>query len=415
MAFLDAYNYLSSPQQQKIMILNALRGDWRNLFYELRSNRPVFETPLFTMITRWGDILQVLTQPELFSVKENTTIMTPTMGTFMLSQDGNNTNWQEKAIMQSILSWDDLPRIRHMVASDLSKALIKKNNTINIVSDVGRYISLKIVQDYFGFSGDCSTMLSWSKATQHGMFRNSITHDPEVQLNCIKAGQEMQLFARKLIRQKSHSLSKNSKDSISRLIYISTNTHIKLPIESVISNICGLLIGTIETMSQSITQSLEQILIRPDILSKAVDAARSNNNNIFDAIVWEALRFNPSAPFIIRTCERDTILAQGTNNETKIPKGTRLAVCLASAMFDPVGFPEPDSFKLDRAFSSYLHFGFGAHECLGKYISKVVVPEAVRQVLLLPGIHQLPGEEGKIDFKKGPFPEQYLVSWNKNS
>jgi len=37
----------------------------------------------------------------------------------------------------------------------------------------------------------------------------------------------------------------------------------------------------------------------------------------------------------------------------------------------------------------------------------VLIPEMVRQVLLRPGIKA----QGGIDYKSGPFPEQYDLSW----
>lgn len=37
----------------------------------------------------------------------------------------------------------------------------------------------------------------------------------------------------------------------------------------------------------------------------------------------------------------------------------------------------------------------------------VLIPEMVRQVLLRPGIKA----HGSIDYKNGPFPEQYDLSW----
>jgi hypothetical protein len=56
-----------------------------------------------------------------------------------------------------------------------------------------------------------------------------------------------------------------------------------------------------------------------------------------------------------------------------------------------------------------MHFGFGAHECLGKYVGMVMIPEVVKRVFLRPDVHLLPGPEGAIDFLGGPFPERFEV------
>ncbi len=60
-----------------------------------------------------------------------------------------------------------------------------------------------------------------------------------------------------------------------------------------------------------------------------------------------------------------------------------------------------------RNWYHYFNFGFGAHECLGKYVGMVMIPEMVRQVVLRRGIES----SGEIDYRDGPFPEKYNLKW----
>ena len=78
-------------------------------------------------------------------------------------------------------------------------------------------------------------------------------------------------------------------------------------------------------------------------------------------------------------------------------------------MFDPGAFPDPEAF-LARRRTSYLHTGFGAHECLGQYVAYAIIPETVRQILLLSGIRRLEGDAGLVDMAGGPFAEHFLLS-----
>ena len=57
--------------------------------------------------------------------------------------------------------------------------------------------------------------------------------------------------------------------------------------------------------------------------------------------------------------------------------------------------------------SIHFNFGFGSHECLGKYIGMVMIPEMVKQVLCLPEIEA----EAPLSFKDKPFPEFYPLVW----
>jgi len=53
----------------------------------------------------------------------------------------------------------------------------------------------------------------------------------------------------------------------------------------VISNVCGLLVGAIETTSQAIVNATEQILLNPAQADLATRAAREGDNAALDAIV----------------------------------------------------------------------------------------------------------------------------------
>ena len=78
-----------------------------------------------------------------------------------------------------------------------------------------------------------------------------------------------------------------------------------------------------------------------------------------------------------------------------------------SAMFDPYAFENPDEFNPDRNWYHHFNFGFGTHDCLGKYVGMVMIPEMVRQVVLRRGIES----SGEIDYRDGPFPEAYELKW----
>src|SRR5207244_12769715 len=99
-----------------------------------------------------------------------------------------------------------------------------------------------------------------------------------------------------------------------------------------VTNVCGLLVGAIETTAQAITQALEQILLRSDVLARAIALAQSESLAPFADIVWEALRFNPITTLVFRYCERDAVIAGETPNATPVSNGTALDARIGSAM-----------------------------------------------------------------------------------
>ena len=88
--------------------------------------------------------------------------------------------------------------------------------------------------------------------------------------------------------------------------------------------------------------------------------------------------------------------------------GTIVLPLILSAMFDPSAHAEPMEFRPDRSLRKTFHFGFGLHECLGRYIGEVMVPEIVRQVVLRPKARPL----SAIEYGEASFPERYMIAIN---
>jgi cytochrome P450 len=331
----------------------------------------------------------------------------------MLARDDTPVNWREKSIMRTMLLPEDLPAVRALAGrlADESLDQAAADGRIEVVSRLGRLVPIRICGDYFGFPGpDLPSMFRWSKATQSDMFRNP-TNDPAVHAANVKAGEEMRAYVADLLADRAEPVATcPAEDVVTRLARLAKAGMAGLDAQRLVTNVCGLLVGAIETMSQAIVQAVEQILLRPDVTAAATAAARAGDEKTLDPIVWEALRFNPITGLVARYCERDAVLAPGTPHAAAVRAGTVVAACTGSAMFDPDAFPDPDTFRPGRPFDSYLHFGFGHHECLGKYVGVVAIPEAVRQVLLLPGLRRIDGDGGKIDFAGGPFPERFAVA-----
>jgi cytochrome P450 len=251
-------------------------------------------------------------------------------------------------------------------------------------------------------------MLAWSYATQADMFHN-LDGDPAILARNVAAGTAMRIWVRGFIDARQPWAQTAGEDTVSRLLRATAGGVSGLSFEEVVSNICGLLVGAIETASQAIVNATEQILLRPAQKTAAIAAALAGDNAAFDAIVWEALRFNPMTPFVVRVATQDTVLAPGTMHETKVPAGRKVALATGSAMFDPGVFPDPENFVI-RPRDSYVHFGFGSHSCLGQYVAYEMVPEAIRQMLLCPGIGLLADGTSRIDNAGGPFAEHFWLS-----
>ncbi len=207
------------------------------------------------------------------------------------------------------------------------------------------------------------------------------------------------------------------------------------------TSIIGGLVGAIETSNAAIVQSINYLLKKPEHLRATIAAANelSDSDSIHDSDfanhVWEALRFHPINPFVVRTVEKNHYVHYTARNEigstnqvrVEIPEGARVLLATHSAMHDPRTVFNPDEFNADRnPQDRRMNLGFGLHRCLGDYVSEVMIPEIVRQIVVLPGLERVDEDEVKpaegqtmarnqgIDFgRRDSFPESFKIKYDK--
>jgi cytochrome P450 len=384
------------------------------LFAIIRNTRPNLALgrtgPVF--VTRFPDVQEALSRPDVFNVAY-APMMDPSVGPYMLGRDCTEINQRDKGLMRAYMRIEDLPAIRQKVrelADGAVESQIYTSNQIEVVSTLSRLVPIKLTGTYFGFPGpDLASMFRWSRATQYDMFHN-LDGDEKVHQDNIAAGQEMRAYLAELLPQRRAQLQAGEPldDILSRLLKSSFPSPIGFDDERIITNIMGTLVGGIETTSQAIVQILDQLFKRPKILKEAIAVANGNDDQLMYRYCWEALRFNPINPFVVRHCRIDYRIAAGSLRALTIPAGSTVLVSGRSAMRDGRQLSAASSFAIDRPESVYMHLGYGLHTCLGDQISRIQVPEIVKRILRLPGVR--PASE--IDFGGGPFPERYMIGYD---
>ena len=114
-----------------------------------------------TLVTRAKDVREIMRQHEVFRVIYKAS-MEPATGPFMLARDVEPLHDNEKAIMMTVLSKDDIPMIQEMASmfarQNIVDALKKLQGTdhegeVNVVTELGRKVAIQIIENYFGFVG----------------------------------------------------------------------------------------------------------------------------------------------------------------------------------------------------------------------------------------------------------------------
>jgi cytochrome P450 len=389
-------------------------------FKELREKRPILITPKFTLVTRFDDVREVLNMPKVFTVEPYVS----KMGDYLMMHDDDALHTREKSLMQCMLNRDDLPAVREMVAKIGKEILDSSNGSIEVVGNYCRMVPATVVREYFGLTGaKRADLIEWSYWNQVDTFHNQPFDllPPEKSQYIIDRHNEtskklgkfiVELIARRTLQVKAEQVTLSTlvrldDDIVTRMLRTDYPKQLDFDIKRLGINAGGLLIGAIETTSQAVAQVIQYLIDRPEWLAKAKTAAQQEQPAEFDGIVWEALRFVPITPYLFRTTASDYTAAKGTGHETVLRRGTHVLPVTLSAMFDERAFESPDEFIPQRNWYNYFHFGFGSHECLGRYVGMVMIPEMVRQVLNRQNVTA----KGPIDYKSGPFPEEYHLSW----
>ncbi|KQT58241.1 hypothetical protein ASG52_22605 [Methylobacterium sp. Leaf456] len=366
--------------------------------------------------SRWIDVIDLLSRNEHFGVPY-AAVMDAAVGRFMLARDNTPENWHDKSVMRALLRFEDLPKIRQRAGEETASILARERAsrvpTIDVAGMISRAVPLCIVRETFGFQGgglNDATILQWSKATQWAMFHNFERPDPTKMKEGIDAGQAMQRWIDGNWQLLVARAGNGADDTISRLMRVTAGGTTLLDRQQVVTNVCGLLVGAIETTSQAIVKVTDHILNNRNFGSAADAAILANDGSRFDGIVREALRFAPVSDVLLRFAKADTVIAPGTPRATAVKAGTPVKAEIRSAMFDPAVFPNPDTLDPARPRHLYLTLGFGPHECLGRMIGEEIVAETVRQLLTPPGVKLLPDSGSQIDFRDGPFPESFVLT-----
>ncbi|RDW95053.1 hypothetical protein BP5796_00816 [Coleophoma crateriformis] len=111
--------------------------------------------------------------------------------------------------------------------------------------------------------------------------------------------------------------------------------------------------------------------------------------------------------YVPATGSGPAIIHDGDNTIT-ITAGRRVLVGLIQASADPAKFPDPQEVRLGRPMSSYLHYGWGPHQCLGEDASKIAMVTMFKCVFGLKNLRRAPwggfGEDwGKLKTVQGPY------------
>ena len=160
--------------------------------------------------------------------------------------------------------------------------------------------------------------------------------------------------------------------------------------ERVFSRAAGLLASSL-ALSKALNYSIDEILHRPSVRDEVVRLSRAEDYDALRLYIWEALRFRPAFPVLVRFVPRSTGLVLRSGEVREIPAGSQVSVATCAALFDPELVTRPEVFLPSRFASNPdrllgFQFGFPERQCLGRELAARALPHFIGALFRQPFI-----------------------------
>jgi cytochrome P450 len=312
--------------------------------------------------------------------------------------------------MRKVVLRDDIPSRLAPNTLAIGEDYVKQAGGRIEVVDYVRRVTFKLYQDYFGIPDPPGgTLPVWATRLFEFQFADG-GNDKSLRAEVDDIAPRLRTHIDGLIA-KQKSASQPSDDVLGRCVVMGGKGEPGFDDLQIRTALMGFIVGGPPQPPMVAPQSLEQLLRRPDALAGACKAARADDDKLLAGYVFEAMRFDPLAPFMPRVAKNDAVIAEGTEREIQIPKGTSLMVAFSSAMMDERRLRTPKTFDPHRLAHEYIHFGYGLHQCFGIYMNLALLPLMLKPLLKRRNLRRASGAEGKLR-KNGVFAERLWVEYD---
>ena len=338
--------------------------------------------PIYT-IFKHADVMKVLRDTKTYT---SGILMETGLGQFLDGLMITGLDGDEHRQLRGILQPSFTPAVMEEWRETYIRPLIQKSfieplvsqGKAELVSTVGVMFPIHVVYAVLGFPDDDPAALE-TFATKALKVLGGMANDPEAKRAAFQAFQELYDPTLAAVQARRASGAEGS-DLISRLIRAEFEGR-TLNDHQITNFVRMMLPAASETTSRTFAIMMTHLFDHPEVLAR-LRADRSLMRKVLD----ESVRHDAVATFKVRETQ-----AEVTLQDVVIPKGSIISACVSSANRDETVFDNPDVFDIDRKQMAAFGFGFGAHMCVGMWLAKVEIEEAVGLLLdLLPNLRLNP-------------------------
>jgi cytochrome P450 len=365
----------------------------------LREAEPVTWVPALGgwLVTSYALARELLGRNEDFTVLSEANLVRASLGTMMLTSDGEAHDAQRAAFdapfrMRAVRERFEAPMAAR--AEALVSALAPRGRC-ELASEFALPFATGVAADVLGLSLDDVPKLG----RLYDAFAGAMTYDgnPEPQRLADAARAELnELLLGELARVRAAS-----DGSVTSAV--ATDSHHGLDDDALVAQLRVILFGAIETVQSLVVNAVVLLLDHPEQLA-AVRADPGLRENAAE----EAIRLIPPVSFVERWALRDLELGA-----VAIARGELVGISVPVVNRDPERFPEPARFDVRRPNARrHLGFAFGVHHCLGFNLARLQGALAIGVLVeTLPGLRLVEAPEPTgFAFRR---PERVVVAWER--
>jgi cytochrome P450 len=375
----------------------------------LRTFKPIVTIKGYTAVTRFTDVQEVLSRPDVFGVTYAKKMGVVTDGgNFFLGMDNTPTYTRDVSNMRILIRREDIETVIAPMITRLAAAEVARHSgSLDVVQDISGAVPARFVKEYMGIPGPSENdMIEWTTYLFQYLFFPNNPKDVDTKAAVYAKALREYLGGLLAVRKMETGAAD---DTIARSFALQRSGTLGMSDLDIRNNLIGIVIGAIPTTSRCVALVIDYLLDHPGLLASAQSAACNNDIALLRQYVLECLRFNSFGAGSFRIAKEDYVLASGTLRSTKIKKGDQVIALTQSAMLDGRQLDCPGDFKLDRPLHHYMHFGYGMHTCFGYYINLVQIPIIVAAILKRPHLRRIKNTAMQY---RGPFPISLPVEFD---
>jgi cytochrome P450 len=384
-------------------IFGWLKGHMDLMFRIARNLVPIlvvrFQGRTWALVTRYDDVQEVLTRPNVFDVTYAPKIATIMEGdNIFLGMKDEERFTRDKTNMRMTAPRAEavarvVPETARLTAAVIDRA--RPAGRLDLAMELSQDVTTRLFGAYFGTPGRSVQEFSDQARGLFGFMFADLFNDPARKLAAEPLAASMRGYVEAAIAERK--LARHQHDDIlERCLAFQDLGLPGFSDREIRNNMMGLIIGALPQPPMVIPQLFDVLLDRPRELAAAQAAALAEDDATVARHVFEASRFYPLTPGLFRNCLADYRVASGTWRSKTIPAGAFVMASTRSAMFDGRKVRDARSFRTDRPDYHYMHFGYGMHECFGLYMNRVMIPEICKAVLKLPKLRRAAGPPGRL-------------------